>query len=55
VTAGLKYIGPSRTLNGITQAAEASGYSLLLEELARFDADNYHDLLYSLLANQVDG
>ena len=55
VTAGLKYIGPSRTLNGITQAAEASGYSLLLEELARFDAENYHDLLHSLLASQVDG
>jgi DNA-binding LacI/PurR family transcriptional regulator len=55
VTAGLKYFGPSRTLNGITQAAETSGYSLLLEELARFDADNTHDLLHSLLANQVDG
>src|SRR5512137_644921 len=33
VTAGLKYIGPSRTLSGITSAAEQAGYSLLLIEL----------------------
>src|SRR5690554_3956114 len=31
VTAGLKYIGPSRTLSGITNAAEELGYSLLLK------------------------
>src|ERR671922_2859525 len=30
VTAGLKYISPSRTLNGIASQAEASGYMLLL-------------------------
>src|SRR5512142_2828586 len=30
VTAGLKHIGPSRTLNGITEAAEEAGYALLL-------------------------
>lgn len=55
VTAGLKFIGPSRILNGITQQAEAMGYSLLLKELPRFDADNYDDLLMSLLSNHVDG
>ncbi len=31
VTAGLKHIGPSRTLSGITSAAEAAGYSILLK------------------------
>ena len=33
VTAGLKFTGPSRTLNGITNKAEELGYALLLEEL----------------------
>src|SRR5512140_2826973 len=41
VTAGLRYIGPSRTLSGITSAAEAAGYSLLLKELPNFDT---HDI-----------
>jgi LacI family transcriptional regulator len=40
VTAGLKYIGPSRTLSGITSAAEDAGYALLLKELPRFDAQD---------------
>ena len=55
VTAGLKYIGPSRTLNGITQQAEERGYTLLLKELPRFSANNIKPLLDSLLARQVDG
>jgi len=55
VTAGLKYIGPSRTLNGIAQQTEAMGYSLLLKELPRFDANDFEPLLQSLLARQVDG
>ena len=38
VTAGLKYIGPSRTLSGITSKAEELKYALLLEELPRFEA-----------------
>jgi DNA-binding LacI/PurR family transcriptional regulator len=40
VTAGLKFTGPSRTLSGITRAAEGAGYSLLLKEIATFDANN---------------
>ena len=55
VTAGLKYIGPSRTLNGITSKAEELGYSLLLKELRRFDANNIVPLVQSLLAHHVDG
>lgn len=55
VTAGLKYIGPSRTLSGITQQVEEMGYSLMLKELPRFDANDFHPLLQSLLAHQVDG
>ena len=55
VTAGLKYIGPSRTLNGITSAAEEMGYTLLLKELPRFDTPDVRPILNSLLARQVDG
>jgi LacI family transcriptional regulator len=55
VTAGLKFIGPSRTLNGITSKAEELGYSLLLEELPRFDTENIKPLLQNLLARHVDG
>jgi LacI family transcriptional regulator len=55
VTAGLKYIGPSRTLNGITAAAEDAGYSLLLKELPRFDSNNVVPIFQALLSRHVDG
>ena len=55
VTAGLKFIGPSRTLNGITNKAEELGYALLLEELLSFDTDNIKPLLQNLLSRHVDG
>ncbi len=55
VTAGLKYIGPSRTLNGITSMAEELKYALLLEELPHFDTEDIKPLLQDLLARHVDG
>jgi LacI family transcriptional regulator len=55
VTAGLKFIGPSRTLNGITSQAEEMGYTLLLKELARFDTEDIFPILQTLLSRQVDG
>jgi LacI family transcriptional regulator len=55
VTAGLKHIGPSRTLNGITSAAEEAGYSLLLKELPRFDTGDVAPIFQALLARHVDG
>jgi DNA-binding LacI/PurR family transcriptional regulator len=55
VTAGLKHIGPSRTLNGIASAAEGAGYSLLLKELPRFDADDVMPIFQALLSHHVDG
>ena len=55
VTAGLKHIGPSRTLNGITSAAEEAGYALLLKELPRFDAENVLPIFQALLSHHVDG
>jgi len=55
VTAGLRYIGPSRTLSGITRAAEAAGYSLLLKELPDFDANNVIPIFQTFLSRHVDG
>lgn len=55
VTAGLKYIGPSRTLSGITAAAEKAGYSLLLKELSHFDTNNVAPIFQTLLSRHVDG
>jgi DNA-binding LacI/PurR family transcriptional regulator len=55
VTSGLKFIGPSRTLNGITEKAEELGYGLLLKELLSFETNDIQPLLRWLLARQVDG
>ncbi len=55
VIAGLKYIGPSRTLSGITRAAERLGYSLLLIELPQFDTNNILPIFQSLISRHVDG
>ena len=55
VTAGLKFIGPSRTLNGITSAAEEAGYSLLLKELSHFHANDIVPRLNALYSMHVDG
>jgi DNA-binding LacI/PurR family transcriptional regulator len=55
VTAGLKFLGPSRTLNGITNAAEQAGYSLILKELPNFNATDIHPILNELQSRHVDG
>jgi LacI family transcriptional regulator len=55
VAAGLKYVGPSRTLNGITKQAEDLGYTLLLKELPDFLSNDVQPLLNSLLERRVDG
>jgi DNA-binding LacI/PurR family transcriptional regulator len=55
VIAGLRYIGPSQTLNGITNQAEAMGYSLMLKKLPQFNTGDVEPILNALLARQVDG
>jgi len=55
VTAGLKYVGPSRTLNGIIKQAEDLGYTLLLKEMPHFLTNDVQPLLNSLLERRVDG
>jgi len=55
LTAGLKFIGPSTTLSGITEKSEKLGYGLLLKELSSFSANNIQPILDWFLAHQVDG
>lgn len=55
VTAGLRYIGSSRTLSGIAAAAEEAGYSLLLKELSSFATNDIAPIFQALLSRQVDG
>jgi LacI family transcriptional regulator len=55
VVAGLKYFGVAQTLNGITEESEASGYALLLKELATFDAAEVARVVEFLLAHRVEG
>jgi LacI family transcriptional regulator len=55
VTAGLRHIGPSRTLSGITSAAEDAGYSLLLKELPDYDTEDITPIFQALLSQHVDG
>jgi len=54
-TAGLKHIGPSRTLSGITSAAEEAGYSLLLKELPSYDTEDIGPIFQAFLSHHVDG
>jgi LacI family transcriptional regulator len=55
VVAGLKYFGVAQTLNGITEESEASGYALLLKELASYDAAEVLRVVEFLLAHRVEG
>jgi LacI family transcriptional regulator len=55
VTFGLKYIGPSRTLNGIADKADELGYMLLMKKMDNFDTNRIDEVINSLLARQVDG
>lgn len=55
VTAGLQYIGPSRVLHGITDAAEQEGYGLLLKQLPTFGSMEVEAILDRLVERRVDG
>lgn len=55
ITAGLKYVGVSQTLNGITEQCEASNYALLIKELPSFTTPNIAPLIESLISHQVEG
>ncbi len=52
---GLDYIGPAKTLNGISSMADKLNYMLVMRELADFDTASIDFAIDSLLARQVDG
>lgn len=55
VTAGLRYIGPSRVLHGITNAAEERNYGLLLKQLPTFGSTAVESILDRLVERRVEG
>jgi DNA-binding LacI/PurR family transcriptional regulator len=55
VTAGLKFIGPSRVLHGITDAAEQQGYGLLLQQLDSYGSTTVQPILDRLVERRVEG
>ena len=55
IAAGLRYFGVAQTLNGITEESEASGYALLVKELAAFDTVDIVPVIDFLVAHRVEG
>ena len=55
IVAGLAYFGVAQTLNGITERSEASGYALLVKELANFETTDIVPVIEFLVAHRVDG
>lgn len=55
ITAGLKFMGPSQTLNGLTKQAEAAGYTLLLKELPTVHTTDIQPLINTLISRHVEG
>jgi LacI family transcriptional regulator len=55
VAYGLEYVGPSRILTGIDEAAADLGYSISLDLIHRPETGDVDRLLNSLFARQVDG
>lgn len=55
VASGIEYFGPSRTLLGVEQQANAFGYSLYLSLLHQPNDSNTERVLDDLVARRVDG
>ena len=55
VISGLKYLGPSKVLSGITNKAEELGYGLLLKEVQNSNPTNIIPVLNWFKAHQADG
>lgn len=55
ITAGLRYVGISTTLDGITDRCDERGYALLLKELPHYDTPTTIPIIESLMSHQVEG
>jgi len=55
VVAGLRYFGVSQALNGIAEASEAAGYSIILKDLSSFSVPDIVPVVDFFVANRVEG
>ncbi len=55
IVAGLRYYGVAQTVNGMTRASEAAGYSIILKELASFDVPDIVAVVDFFVAHRVEG
>lgn len=55
VISGLKYLGPSQVLSGITNKAEELGYGLLLKEVQNSNSANIIPIVNWFKSHQADG
>ncbi len=55
VASGLKYFGPSNTLNGIESGANELGFSILLNLLHQPETDQVDQIVNSLISRRVEG
>lgn len=55
IASGLAYVGVGQMLTSIADEAEASGYSIILKELAGFDAPDIVPVIELLLEHRVEG
>jgi LacI family transcriptional regulator len=55
IVAGLKYFGVAQTINGMADATEEAGYSIILKELASFDVPDIVPVVEFFVAHRVEG
>ncbi len=55
IIGGLRYISVGYTLNGINEACEKAGYTLIIKELLQIDSTDISPLIMTLVENQVEG
>ena len=55
LAAGLRYFGVAQAINGIAEAAEAAGYSIILKELASFSVPDVTPVVDFFVAHRVEG
>lgn len=55
IATGLQYLGVAQTITGIAEEAEASGFSIILKELAGFDVPDIVPVVELLLEHRVEG
>ena len=55
IVAGLRYFGVGQTVNGIAEAAEDAGFSIILKELASYDVPDIVPVVDFFMGHRVEG